>query len=158
MTTPPRYRHRYRWRPSDARNSRPRACTRSTSPAATPTAPRTLPRLTSRCRVASIHCSADLTRGFVGIVARAIVAALGLHLFPIAPRIVHELELHPVGIGEEHGVVLASILRILGGSIEDGDLFAGQEAMKLVHVDARAGSEREMMESDPVAIELGAPI
>src|SRR5258705_7862406 len=97
-------------------------------------------------------------RGFAGIVARTIVAAVGLRLASIAPRKMHELELHPVGVGEKYCVVLASILRILGRSIEDGDLFAGQKTMELVHVGARARSEREMMESDPIAIELGAPI
>ena len=33
-----------------------------------------------------------------------------------------------------------------------------QKAMELVDVGARARPEREMMQSDPIAIELGAPI
>jgi len=78
-------------------------------------------------------------------ISRPRVVTFGLHSAPVAPGIMHEFKFHPLGIGEKNRVVIFSILRILGGSVEHLDPFAHEKVVERIDVGARARSQREMM-------------
>src|SRR6202050_555395 len=76
-------------------------------------------------------------------ISRARVVTLGLYLAPVTSRIVHEFQLHPVGIGEEHRVVILAIVGILGGTVEHFNSFAHQEFVERIDVGTRSPRRRE---------------
>src|ERR1700689_591795 len=87
-------------------------------------------------------------------VSRAGVVTFGLYLAPVTPRIVHEFQLYPVGIGEEHRVVTLSIVRIFGGRVEHLDLLAHQEFVERIDVGTRARTQCQVMQTDAKAAKL----
>jgi hypothetical protein len=69
----------------------------------------------------------------------------------------HELKLEPVGIGEEHGVIAGTILRIVGGGIENPGIHCQQQLMEPVDIGAAVGMPGKMMQSRRVAIVSAKP-
>src|SRR5580704_9915033 len=100
--------------------------------------------------------------GAVGLlldfISRPRVVAVGLHLAPVTPRKVHKFQLDSVGIDEENRVVIFSVLRILGWSVEHFDLLAHKEIVKRLDVGPRARTKRKVMQAHAVAVEASAPI
>ncbi|MDG2305101.1 MAG: hypothetical protein P8R42_10675 [Candidatus Binatia bacterium] len=68
----------------------------------------------------------------------------------------HEIELQPVGVREEHAVVVLAVLRILGRRFEDLVALGDHPPAKLVDIVATCRAEGEMMPAHAVPIELRA--
>src|SRR2546422_5654236 len=86
-------------------------------------------------------------------VSRPLIAPLALAPAPVPPREVDDLELHPVGIGEEDRVVLRAVLGVFRRWIEDRDPVAHEEVVDAIHLVPAPDAEREVVEPDPVAVE-----
>lgn len=65
-----------------------------------------------------------------------------------------ELELEPVRVREENGVVVGCVLRILGRGVEEGRADLLQQFEEPVHVFPARRMERQVMEPGGVAIVL----
>src|SRR5262245_30759990 len=80
--------------------------------------------------------------------------------FSIAPILagsgpVHELQLQPVGIGEEQGVIARAIVGIVGRRIEDAGAARHEQTVQPVDILATFGVPGEVMEAGAVAV-MGA--
>jgi hypothetical protein len=64
----------------------------------------------------------------------------------------HELQLEPVGIGEEHGVVAGSVVWIVRRGVEDAGACAKQQLMEPIDIAAALGMPGKMMQPRTVAV------
>lgn len=64
----------------------------------------------------------------------------------------HELELQPIGIGEEQRVVAFAILRVVGWRIENGGADRDEQLVQAIDVVAGLGDPCQVMQATRIAV------